>query len=91
MTDSTPFNAFIFASVLAGHFSHFQPLTLMVSVFIAASAAVLEQSAIANPNRAVFMASSLRGTFRKGAWRPLDNSVNLAPTFARFQGSVRAR
>src|SRR5437868_6639323 len=53
--DSTPGTAFSFASVLAGHFSHFQPLTLMVSVFTPARVAVLRPSAIANANDAVFM------------------------------------
>src|SRR6202048_2818456 len=73
---STPFNAFSFAAVLGGHWSHFQPLTLRVSVFVAASAAVLAQSPIANPNRAIFMASSFTGKCRTGACRPVRHSVN---------------
>src|SRR5258708_38838271 len=55
VADSTPFNSFSFASVLAGHFSHFQPLTLRVSVLTSASAAALQQRASANPNIAFFM------------------------------------
>src|SRR5437899_4016096 len=56
--DSTPCTVFSFASVFAGHFSHFQPFTLMVSVFTPASVAVLKPRAMANANDAVFMPSS---------------------------------
>src|ERR1700730_4785852 len=73
---STPSNAFSFAAVLGGHWSHSQPLTLMVSVFVAASPAVLAQSPIANPNRALFMASSFTGNAEPELVVPCDNSVN---------------
>src|SRR5207248_4314281 len=54
--DSTPLISFTLAAVLGGHLSHFQPLTLMVSVFWAANAPALRQRA--NANAAVFMKSS---------------------------------
>src|SRR5882672_9855459 len=58
--DSTPFNCFSLASVFAGHFSHFQPLTLIVSVLAAASAEVLRLRLIATTNNVVFMGRLLR-------------------------------
>src|SRR6266478_8482145 len=62
--DSTPLTCLSLASVFAGHFSHFQPLTLMVSVFTFARAAVLEASANANTIDDVFMSSPSRETPR---------------------------
>src|SRR3989442_1089449 len=59
--DWTPGTAFNLASVFPGHLSHFQPLTLIVSVCVAASAAVLKPRAIAK-TIALFMAPPSRGT-----------------------------
>src|SRR6267143_135337 len=68
--DSTPFSCFSLASVFAGHFSHFQPLTLIVSVFAVASAAVVRPRLIARTNDAVFMGRLLLREMQKRSYRP---------------------
>src|SRR5437660_12783596 len=88
--DSTPLTCLSLASVFAGHFSHFQPLTLMVSVFTFARAAVLEASAIANTSDEVFMCSpsgekaarTYRAAGRRWQWcdaRPASQIERAAP------------
>src|SRR5207237_5409280 len=70
VADWTPFTALTLASVLPGHFSHFQPLTLMVSVLSAARAALLKPRTTAK--RRFFMDSS-----RIPAIAPGGRRVNL--------------
>src|SRR5919204_1928596 len=90
----TPCTDFSLASVFAGHFSHFQPFTLMVSVLTPAKVAVLKPRAIANANDAVFMFPPKRLPARSYvAWRPFCQPPALGADAARHQRiqSLRSR